>query len=88
MAYTVEMLGDGSDELAGAFTATEYHGGQFTALYALSSTGSMELYKGEGLGRICRELRDAIKCAESQGYWEDADNMMALLKWCEEREDS
>ena len=81
--YTATDLPEGSDARAGAWLACEYHGGQFTALYALSSTGSLELYKGEGLGRIIRELRDAVKIAERE-YPEDSESLTALLRWCEE----
>lgn len=81
--YTTDDLPDGSDALAGAFLASDYHGGQWTALYALSSTGSLEMYPGEGLGRITRELWDAVEYAESRGYWEDAESLKALLGWCE-----
>lgn len=82
MPYTMNDLPDGSGALAGCFTARDYYGGQFTALYALSSSGSLELYPGEGLGRICRELAEAIRCAETQGEWEDASNLAALRDWC------
>jgi hypothetical protein len=81
--YTIDLLPDGSDELVGAFTARDYYSGQFTALYAMSSTGSLELYKGEGLERICKELRDAISCAESQGIYDDVEYMTRFLQWCE-----
>jgi|DEB19_MinimDraft_3_1074340.scaffolds.fasta_scaffold00859_13 hypothetical protein len=82
---TVSDLPDGSDALAGAFLASEYYGGMMTALYALASSGSLELYPGEGLGRIIRELTEAVRIAESE-YPEDADSLSALLRWCEERE--
>ena len=85
--YTVDMLTDGSDELLGASIATEYYGGMMSALYALCSTGSLELYPGEGLGRIIKELRYAISIAESE-YPEDYEPLVALLRWCEEREES
>jgi hypothetical protein len=81
--YTTDLLGEGSEELSGAFTARDYHAGEFTALYAMSSTGSLELYKGEGLERICRELRVAISCAEEQGFYDDAENIARFLQWCE-----
>lgn len=81
-SYTVAMLGDGSAELCGAALASEYYGGMSTALYALSSTGSLELYPGEGLGRIISELRVARDIAAAE-YPEDYDPLCALLKWCE-----
>ena len=78
---TTDLLPDGSDALEGAFIASQYYGGQFTALYALASTGSMELYKGEGLQRLRGELCEAIKCAEDMGEIEDIHPMQALLTW-------
>lgn len=83
--YTTDDLPDGGDELVGAFLASQYHGGMMTALYALASTGSLELFPGEGLGRIVRELREAVSIAE-QGYTEDSEALGALLRWCEARE--
>lgn len=84
MSYTYDDLPESGDERAGAFLASDYHGGQMTALYALSSSGSLELYKGEGLGRIVRELREAVGIAE-RSYPEDYDSLSALLRWCESR---
>lgn len=81
--YTIDSLPDGSDALAGAWLACDYYGGQFSALYALASSGSLELYPGEGLGRIIRELREAIDCAEQHGFPGDVENLTALLDWCE-----
>jgi len=52
-----------------------------TALYALASTGSLELFAGEGLDRIIRELTEAVRIAE-QDYPEDHDFLAALLAWC------
>lgn len=80
--YTTANLPDGSDALAGAFLARDWHGGQFTALYALASTGSLELYPGEGLGRLIRELESAVRAAEQMGLYTDSDDMAALLRWC------
>jgi hypothetical protein len=78
---TTDLLPDGSDALEGAFIASQYYGGQFTALYALASTGSMELYAGEGLQRLRGELCEAIKCAEDMAEVEDIHPMQALLTW-------
>lgn len=72
---------DGSDALYGAHVATQYYGGQFTALYALCSTGSLELRDGDGLAPIIREVREAIEVAETSGYYEDADGMRPFLQW-------
>lgn len=83
--YTTDDLPDGGDELAGAFLASQYHGGMMTALYALASSGSLELFPGEGLGRIVRELREAVSIAEGD-YPEEAESLEALLRWCEVRE--
>jgi hypothetical protein len=78
---TIDLLPDGGDELAGAFIAANYYDGQFTALYALASTGSLELYAGEGLQRICNELGQAILCADMNGDIDDAYYMGHLLSW-------
>ncbi len=78
---TTELLPDGSDALEGAFVAANYYSGQFTALYALASTGSLELRVGEGLQRIRGELCEAIKCAEDMAEIEDIYPMQALLTW-------
>lgn len=90
--YTVDDIPDGSDALAGAFVAREYYGGQWTALYALTSTGSLELYPGDGLGPIIRELKEAVQIA--QANWDygtgdesealsDLQHLKAFLAWCE-----
>jgi len=86
VTWTVDNLPDGSDALAGAFLAEHYHGGMMTALYALASSGSLELVPGEGLGRIIRELSEVVRIAESD-YPQDADDLSALLAWCVEREE-
>lgn len=78
---TIDLLPDGSEALAGAFTVGEYYGGQFTALYALASSGSLELYAGEGLDRLHNELTVAVSLAYELGDIEDAENMTALLHW-------
>lgn len=81
--FTTSDLPD--DALEGAFLAANYYGGQFTALYALASTGSLELYPGEGLGRIVRELREAVTIAEANSP-EDVDALRGMLAWCERNE--
>ena len=78
---TIDLLPDGGDELAGAFVAANYYGGQWTALYALASTGSLELYEGEGLQRLRGELSEAIFHAENMREIEDIYPMQALLSW-------
>lgn len=83
MARNISELPDGSDALYGAHVATGYYGGQFTALYALTSTGSLELRDGDGLARIIGEVREAISCAESSGQPADAEDMRAFLGWLE-----
>jgi hypothetical protein len=88
MARTVAEIPDGSDALAGAFLAADYYGGQFTALYAVASSGSLELYSGEGLDRLRRELVAAVAIAEQlpesdDGYLTDAENLGAFLAWVE-----
>jgi hypothetical protein len=82
------MIPDGSDALCGAVLAGDYHGGQMTALYALASSGSLELYPGEGLARLIREVSDAVACAEEQGYWEDVESLRALLVWLEHHDEA
>lgn len=74
---TSAEIADGSDALHGAHVAGRYYNGQFTALYALASTGSLELYPGEGLSRIRREVAEAINTADqeaalAEGEWFDA----------------
>jgi hypothetical protein len=71
---TVDLLAGDDDAMRGAFLAEQYHGGQFTALYALASSGSLELFPGDGLDRLRGELRDAIEIAG-----DDADDLAALL---------
>lgn len=78
---TIDLLPDGSDALEGAFIASTYYGGQFTALYALASAGNLELVEGEGLQRLRGELSEAIKCAEDMAEIEDISPMQALLTW-------
>ena len=78
---TYDDIPDGSDAMLGAFTCADYYGGQFTAMYALISAGSLELYQGEGTDRLLRELTTAISCAEDQNEWEDAEALTALREW-------
>jgi len=75
---TIDLLPEGSGAACGAACAYMYHGGQFTAMYAVSSSGSLELYKGEGTGRLLRELREAIREAEDQGHLKDAEDLEDL----------
>lgn len=58
------------------FLASEYHGGQFTAMYALASSGSLELYDGEGISRLVRELDDAIQVALDNNTMEDYEHLI------------
>lgn len=83
--WTTNDLPDGGDEMAGAFLAADYHGGQMTALYALSSTGSLELYPGEGLARLRREVAEAVDIAARE-HPEDHDALAALLRWIDTQE--
>lgn len=53
------------------FLASEYHSGQWSALYALASSGSLELYSGEGISRLVREVDDAINVAYDNNMTED-----------------
>jgi hypothetical protein len=78
MTATLDRIPDGHEALSGAFLAGDYHGGMMTALYALSSTGSLELHPGEGPDRIRGELEDAIRIAATP---EDADDLTAFLDW-------
>lgn len=78
---TVEDIPEGSDAMLGAFIAAKgYYSGMMTALYALSSTGSLELYPGEGLSRIIVEMRSALLSAEEY-YPEDAHDLRSFLDW-------
>lgn len=78
-----DLVTESSDAHYGAHIATGYYGGMMSALYALTSTGSLELYPGEGLGRIVGELREAVAIAERH-YPEDVDELRAFLAVCEE----
>jgi hypothetical protein len=84
---TVADIPEGSEAHLGAFLAQHYHGGQMTALYALASSGSFELFPGEGLGRIIRELTEAVRIAETD-HPDDVESLSALLAWCEDRHGS
>ena len=77
---TVDDIPEGSDAMIGAFAAREYYNGMMSAIYAMSSTGSLELFPGEGLDRIIGEVRVAIRCATDH-YPEDLDSLEAFLTW-------
>lgn len=81
MLTTDLMTEDDYMALEGAFLAQHYHGGMMTALYALASCGSLELFPGEGLARIIRELDTAVSIAESD-YPDDLEALEALRKFC------
>jgi len=83
---TTDNIPDGSDALAGCFLAAEYHGGMMTAMYALASSGSLELYPGEGPARIRNELCEAIAIAE-RDYPDDVDDLRALADWIAAHDD-
>lgn len=83
--WTTDDLPASGDEIAGAFLAADYHGGMMTALYALASTGSLELYPGEGLARLRREVAEAVDIAGRE-YPEDHDALSALLRWIDTQE--
>ena len=68
------------------YLASQYHGGMMTALYAMSSTGSLELYRGEGNGRLLRELSDAIAIAQSNNV-EDLEILEAAYHHVSEAND-
>lgn len=72
---TIDLLPDASGAMCGAALAYAYHGGQFTALYAVASSGSLELRKGEGTGRLLRELREAIAEAEESENLQDIEDL-------------
>lgn len=84
--WTTEDIPEGSDALEGAFVARDYHGGQMTALYAMSSTGSLELYKGEGFDRLIRELGVAIVDAHNNGNEDDAYAISRFHQWVVDRQ--
>lgn len=83
--WTVEDIPDGSDALAGAFAASAYYSGMMSALYAMTSTGCLELYPGEGLSRIISEVSEAVQIAERE-YNDDRDDLNAFLLWLESQE--
>ena len=78
---TVADLPDGSDALMGAACAVYYHGGQFTAMYALASSGSFELRPGDGFDLLMAELAEASIIAENAGHPDDCEYMLALIDW-------
>jgi hypothetical protein len=80
MGYTVDDLPEGSAALLGAFVARDYYGGMMTALYAMSSSGSLELVPGEGLDRIAREVAEALRVAE-KNFPDDVDALQAFAEW-------
>lgn len=77
---TTEEIPDGSDALCGAFVARDYYGGMMSALYAMTSCGALELYPGEGLDRIRREVAEAIRIAETHEP-DDVDHLRAFAAW-------
>lgn len=80
---TTELIPEGHTAMEGAFLAQHYHGGMMTALYALASSGSLELFPGEGLDRIIRELDTAVSIAEAD-YPDDLEALEALREFCAE----
>lgn len=79
---TIDLIPDGSDAMLGAHVATGYCPTMMSALYAMTSTGSLELYPGEGLDRIIGELRSALSVAECE-FPEDIAPLEAFLEFCE-----
>lgn len=79
---TLDLIPDGSEALLGAHIATGYCPTMMSALYAMTSTGSLELYPGEGAGRIVEELRCALSVAECE-FPEDIAPLQAFLEFCE-----
>lgn len=77
---TVSEIPDGSDALHGAITAADYYAGQMTALYALRSTGALEIREHDGLDQIRREVAAAIQCAETH-HPDDVDALQAFAHW-------
>lgn len=78
---TTDLIPDGHEALEGAFLAQHYHGGMMTAMYALASSGSLELFPGEGLDRIIRELDTAVRIAEAD-FPDDLEALEALRRFC------
>ena len=78
---TTELLPDGSAELMGAFLAADYYDGMYSALYAVASTGSLELRDGDGLGRLITELREAAAIADGLGRFDEHEQLTAFLQW-------
>lgn len=77
---TVQQLEDASGILApeGIYElAAEWYSGQFTALYALASTGSVELFSNDGLDPILSELRGVFSGATG----EDANTALQFMCW-------
>jgi hypothetical protein len=68
--------------------ASDWHGGQGTALYALSSTGAIDSahYSHDVSAEIKANIAMVSRCRSTQGYrdaytQEDHENLMALLAY-------
>ncbi len=61
------MCPDGSEESAAIYCAADYHGGQWSALYALQSSGRVP-----DVDALDTELREAIDIADRDGWITDA----------------
>lgn len=83
---TTDLIPDGSDALMGAFLARDYYGGMMSALYAVASSGSLELRAGDGLYPLIRELSEAVDIAAAH-YPEDYDSLLAFLAWARDLQD-
>lgn len=76
-----EMDGRPIDDLTARIIASCWHGGQWTALYALSSTGSLDLYSDdrEENSHVEDELEAEIADAQTGGQLTE---LRALLAYC------
>lgn len=83
---TTDLIPEGSAALMGAFLAGDYHSGMMSALYAVASSGSLELRDGDGLDRLITELIEAADIAAAY-YPDDYDALSAFLAWARDLQD-
>ena len=55
-----------------ALTAGDWHGGQWSPLYALASSGSV-------VAGLAAEAGRCVELAEAEGLWEDAGALRAIV---------
>lgn len=56
------------------YLAQAYHGGQFSALYAYASSGTVTI-------GLAREVESALRIAENGEYWDDIETLEEFQQW-------